>query len=110
MSNRPSPPFAWPATSRPTAASYPLPAWVNIPDPALEVSILGIVWGVDSNGVRFLNERLERDFPHSKVKLLVAVYAASPTRREVLRELLTLIETSEGRLEVALMTISLAGC
>lgn len=107
MINRPSPPFASPATSRPKAASYHIPAWVNIPDPELDCSILGIVWGLDSNGVRFLRERLENDFPRLRVRLLIAVYAASPTRREVLQELLTLMETAEDRLEAALMAISL---
>jgi hypothetical protein len=68
---------------------------------------MGIVWGLDSNGVRFLRDRLERDFPRLRVKLLVAVYAASPTSHEVLQELLTLIETSQGRLEAALIAISL---
>ncbi|MBZ5609694.1 MAG: hypothetical protein LAP38_15650 [Acidobacteriia bacterium] len=89
------------------ADSYGIPAWVNIPDPDLDCSAMGIVWGLDFDGVRFLRDRLGCDFRCLKIKLLVAVYAASPTRHEVLQELLTLIKTLQGRLEAALVPISL---
>jgi hypothetical protein len=107
MIQGPSPPFVWPATSG-LGRDFPgLPPWINIPDPGLNFSATGVVWGLDSSGVHFLRERLERDFPLLRAKLLVAVYAASPTRSEVLQELLDLIKTLQGRLEAALLVLSL---
>jgi hypothetical protein len=102
-----SPPFVWPIASRETGETHGFPAWVNIPNPDLDVAATGVVWGLDCDGVRLVGEILERSFPRLRMKLLVAVYAASPTQSEVLRELLTLIERLQTRLEAGLMVLSL---
>src|SRR5713101_7791353 len=107
MTDGVSPPFVWPATSGLADIRRGFQAWVNIPGPDVDFSITGIVWGLDSNGVRFLRDQLEHDFPRLRAKLLVAVYAASPTRCEVLQEFLDLIEALQGRLEAALIVLSL---
>lgn len=107
MISRLTPPFVWPETSDPKEAPQRLPYWTSIPDPNQDVSMVGIVWGLDSRGVQFLREMLESEFPRLKVRLVIAVYAASPTTCEVLREMLALAESAQGRLEVALRAISL---
>src|ERR1051325_5272413 len=106
MVNGSSPPFVWPATSDPRQRRGNVPAWVNIPVRDLDVAITGIVWSLDRNGVRSLHQQL-CDLDRIRIKLVVAVYAASPTTCEILRELLDLIEVAEGRLSAALLPISL---
>src|SRR5258708_6525431 len=107
MINRSIPPFVWPETSESKEAPLCLPYWTSIPDPNQDVSLVGIVWGLDSRGVQCLRKMLEQEFPRLKVRLVIAVYAASPTTCEVLREMLQLIEIAQGRLEAALTAVSL---
>jgi hypothetical protein len=98
-----SPPFVWPETSDPNRAPRCAPKWVNISDPDTKTSMLAVVWGLDFAGV----DLLRREFPHVRIRLVVALYAASPTTCEVLRELLRSVEASDGRIEVGLFAISL---
>ena len=97
--------FVWPPTR--DQAHDGRPAWLNILEPDREVSVTGIVWSIDSGGVRLLQECIESDFPRLRIRLVVAIYAASPTTGDVLRRLLALVEASHGRLEAALTAISL---
>jgi len=101
------PSLVWPVTH--DQAPHGPPPWLSIPDAGREVSATGIVWDLDSSGVRLLEECLESDFPHLRIRLVAAVYAASPTTGDVLRKLLALVEASQGRLEAALAVIGLEG-
>jgi hypothetical protein len=100
-------PFIWPEPTDPDSASRRLPAWVGIPIVDSDVSMLGIVWGLNSQGVEHLREQFDRKFAKMKAKLVVAVYAASPTTCRVLQDLLEVVGLTDGRLEVMLLAISL---
>ena len=69
-------------------------------------SVAGVVWGLDQNGVSALEELVAAG---TKIKLVIAVYAASPTDAAVLTMVQQLSEGSADRAEFSIFARPLSG-
>jgi hypothetical protein len=104
MSESFSPPFVWPPFKTNELVFEPPPPWRAFIDPQTDASIVGVVWGLDQHGARLLQELITEQ---TKIKLVIAIYAASPTDQRVLEDLLQLASPTDGRAEFALFARSL---
>jgi len=101
------PPSLWPSFSNNEELSCRTvqPPWVGLV--AEDTSLIGVVWGLDDLGVRLLFALVEKTYPSIKAKLVVAVYAASPTTAAVLRSLSEIPALGSGRVEIGVIAVSL---
>lgn len=92
-------PFVWPAL-RDCEAHTDQPPVADLLNGA--GACFGLVWDLNVFGLELLRQA-HNSQPDLKTKLIVAVYAASPTNEKVLRDLMTLVEALGGRLDCRLL-------
>lgn len=101
---KPTPPFVWPL---PAEGTGPEPDELLVPfEDALAdaKSIAGIVSGIDSSGVGWIEELLRE--PERKALLILAVYAGCPTRKDDLLRLLALQRRRTAKTEFRVLPMT----
>jgi hypothetical protein len=88
MSEKFAPPFIWPPAMSQMASESPSP-W----DTSIEGSVIGVICDLDRQGVQLLKAMVAELV---RIKLVIAIYAASPTNSAILEEVLQLANSSGG--------------
>ena len=96
-------PFVWPFGMNQFVVET-APPWKSLIEPEGNSSVAGVIWGLDQQGTRLLEAVIAEKV---KIKLVIGLYAASPTDQRILEDVLQLAITSNGLAEFALFARSL---